>query len=36
MEVRVPRLPIYIPHRHTRGGGYPEGGISLEIVGSRT
>jgi hypothetical protein len=25
-------LPMCLAHRHTRGGGYPEDGISLEIV----
>jgi len=33
---RVARLPLCLAHRHTRGGGYPEGGISLEIVYLRT
>ena len=30
------RLPMRIPHRHTREGGYPESDISLEIVYLRT
>jgi hypothetical protein len=29
---RVAQLPMCLAHRHTRGGGYPEDGISLEIV----
>ncbi len=29
---RVARLPMCRTHRHTREGGYPDSGISLEIV----